>query len=278
MRAPASPPALAFARREHVRIGPLLEPVEAHWLFGSPLLGPDALELLRVLLDEEERAGVRPSVLLSGLVPESPLFAGLHRAFRRSHEVRVGPRETLCSASLAGGLDGFLARRSARTRKRLRQAERRAAAAGVTFERHRPKSAAEAAAVYARIIAVELTSWKGIGRCGMAQPGSREFYQRMLQRLAAAGTGRVILARAGERDVGFVFGGLAGAHYRGQQFSFAEDWRPFSLGNLLQQEQVRWLCEEGVASYDMGPLMDYKPHWTERQIEIGTRLLLPRPG
>ena len=38
---------------------------------------------------------------------------------------------------------------------------------------------------------------------------------------------------------------------------------PASIGNLLQLEQVRWLCEEGVERYDMGPVMDYKRSWME---------------
>ena len=51
--------------------------------------------------------------------------------------------------------------------------------------------------------------------------------------------------------------------YRGQQFSFVDTWRSESIGNLLQLEQLRWLCEEGVPRYDMGPMMDYKRSWTE---------------
>lgn len=267
---------VAFARRDHARLGPLLEPLESHWLFGCPVLGSDALELLGALLDEESVRRTRPSVLLSGLRPRSALLRAVERAFRARYDVLAGPPEILCSASLAGGLDGFLARRSARLRKHLRQAERRATAGGVSFERCVPRGLAEADAVYARMLAVEHASWKGIGRCGMTQPRSSAFYQRMLRRLSASGAGRLMFARSDGRDVGFIFGGRAGAHYRGQQFSFAEDWRPYSIGNLLQQAQIRWLCEEGALSYDMGPRMDYKPHWTELEIPIEARLLRPR--
>jgi CelD/BcsL family acetyltransferase involved in cellulose biosynthesis len=266
---------VAFALRRHPRLGALLEPLESHWCFGCPLLGADATLLLGALLDEEMVRRLRPSVLVSGLLPGGALVRKLGRAFGNRYELlRLAP-EVLCSASLEGGLDGFLARRSARLRKRLRQAERRAAASGVRFERCVPRGAPEADAAYARMIAVERTSWKGIGRCGMAEPPALQFYQHMLRRLSASGAGRVMFARAGERDVGFIFGGLAGAHYRGQQFSYAEDWAPYSLGNLLQLEQVRWLCEEGVLHYDMGPRMDYKSHWTEREIGTGARLLRP---
>jgi CelD/BcsL family acetyltransferase involved in cellulose biosynthesis len=267
---------VAFAEVRHPHIGRLLEPVESHWCFGSPLLGPDALDLLDALLHEASLRDDPPSFVLSGLVPGSALPRRVAARFRARYEIVHLRPTTLCSASLEGGPDAFLSRRSARLRKRLRQAARRAAARGVHFERQAPASPAEADAVYARMLAVERASWKGIGHCGMAEPPALQFYRQMLRRLARAASGRVIFARCGERDVGFVFGALAGAHYRGQQFSFADDFRDLSIGNLLQLEQVRWLCEERVARYDMGPWMEYKDHWTELRQRIDARLLRPR--
>jgi CelD/BcsL family acetyltransferase involved in cellulose biosynthesis len=38
----------------------------------------------------------------------------------------------------------------------------------------------------------------------------------------------------------------------------------------MQVEQVCWLAEEGITRYDLGPVMDYKTHWTEQQFEIET--------
>ena len=113
---------------------------------------------------------------------------------------------------------------------------------------------------------------KGIGECGMAEPPARDFYRRLLRRLARGGNGRVVLARVGDgadaRDIGFVFGGLADGVYRGQQFSFDDDWRRHSIGNLLQVEKLRWLTETGAERYDMGPVMDYKRHWAEIETEV----------
>jgi CelD/BcsL family acetyltransferase involved in cellulose biosynthesis len=267
---------VAFAGVRHPRIGHLLEPIESHWCFGSPLLGPDAVELLEGLLREDALRDDPPSLVLSALVPGSALPRRIAARFRSRYEIVHLRPTTLCSASLEGGPDAFLSRRSARLRKRLRQAARRAAERGVAFERQAPASAAEADAVYARMLGIERASWKGIGHCGMAEPPALQFYRQMLRRLARAASGRVIFARCDERDVGFIFGALAGAHYRGQQFSYAEDLRDLSLGNLLQLEQIRWLCEEGVARYDMGPWMEYKDHWTELRQRIDARLLRPR--
>jgi CelD/BcsL family acetyltransferase involved in cellulose biosynthesis len=245
-------------------------PVESGWLFGSPLLGPDSVELLDDLLGEfEALAGERtPRFLISGLVPNGTLIRELIETLGSRYEFRQGPSATLCNASLEGGLDGFLSRRSAKHRRGLRKQTRRVAGRGVTFERHVPKDSAQAAQIYSRMLAVEEASWKGIGQCGMTVEPSRTFYDCMLRRLAVSGIGRVMFARHEERDIGYIFGSLAGDVYRGQQFSYADDWKSFSIGNLLQVELVKWLCEENIRRYDMGPVMDYKKHWVENNYPI----------
>jgi hypothetical protein len=266
---------VAFAERLHLDVGPVLEPLESLWLFGCPLLGQHGIELLDAFFEERRALGTAPQMLLSGLLPGSPLLRLVARTFGSRCEVLHLEPALLVSASLEGGLDGWLARRSGHFRRRLRHAAQRAAARGVRFERCVPRGAGDAAAIHERLLAVERSSWKGIGRCGMAEPPACHFYGRMLHRLALAGAARVMFARHGDADIGFVFGGLAGAVYRGQQFSFAEDWRAASIGNLLQFEQLRWLGEESAVRYDMGPLMDYKRHWTETTTRIEARLLRP---
>ena len=255
---------------------PVFAPLETMWLFGCPMVGDSAPELLRDFLTEHSQSHLDRSVLLGGLLPGSDLLRDLGRTFARSHVSRQIKPQSLCSASLDGGLDGFLSRRSRSFRRNLRQATRRATDRGVTFERSNPQSAQEASKTYRRMIAVELASWKGIGRCGMAEGGSRQFYQAMLRRLARRGGGRVIFARHADQDIGFIFGGMTESVYRGQQFSFVDTWRSYSIGNLLQIEQIRWLEEEQIPRYDMGPLMDYKHHWTEIEIPIESLLLTPR--
>lgn len=66
----------------------------------------------------------------------------------------------------------------------------------------------------------------------MAEPGICDFYAFLLQRLAPEKGARVIFARRDDTDVGFIFGGLAGDIYRGQQFSYAQDCHELSLGKL----------------------------------------------
>lgn len=249
---------IAFAERQVDGVS-LLEPIDHSWLFGSTLLGPDAVPMLAELMAE------RPEcvVIVSGLLQQGARVQELFAAFGQRRDFFLVRGETACTASLDGGLDGYLSRRSAKLRRGVRSAARRAAARGVAYERHVPATEAEADAVYDRMLAVERRSWKGIGRCGMADGRSRPFYRVMLRRLSAAQGGRVMFATHGGDDIGFIFGCLGSGVYRGQQFSFVDTWRRESIGNLLQFEQLRWLCEEGVARYDMGPMMDYKRSWTE---------------
>lgn len=269
---------LALAERQYPGLGPTLEPLDSLWLFGSPLLGPGAADLLEAFLGERASQGQSSNLVLSGVLPEDPLRDRILRSAHARYDIYRAKTVAVCSASLEGGLDGFLSRRSPVFRKRLRQAARRAEGRGLRFERVIARSKAESDATFQRMLAVERTSWKGIDHCGMSEVGSSRFYRALARRLAASGAGRVIFARVDERDIGFIFGGLAGQAYRGQQFSYAEDWSESSLGNLLQQEQLRWLEEEDILRYDMGPEMDYKRHWTEIQIGMQVLLLRPRIG
>lgn len=267
---------LALAERRYPDLGPILEPLDSLWMFGSPLLGPEALDLLESLLAERRMAGEPATTLITGVLPGSGLREALRQRMRSGFDLfRVGTIQVVC-ASLEGGLDGFLARRSRVFRKRLRQATQLAAARGLVFERLAPRTASESDAAFARMLAVERTSWKGLAGRGIEEPTSSAFYAAMARRLAVAGTGRVIFARLAERDVGYIFGGLAGRVYRGQQFSYADDLAPWSIGNLLQQEQIRWLVEDGVERYDLGPWMAYKDHWTERPVGMEALLLRPK--
>jgi hypothetical protein len=258
-----------------------LGPIERNWLFGCNLLGAGSIDLLAGLLQDLKHGGAAPGpVVISGLDPDGALVMALIATFTKRYVVSRFRDEVQCAASLEGGLDGFLSRRSANTRRNVRRCAKRAAEAGVAFERHNPTSSSEADAVFERMLAVELTSWKGLRRCGMEAPSMIRFYSIMLRRLSRARAARVMFATLEGRDVGFIFGGVAGGVYRGQQFSFDDRAAALSVGNLMQFEQIRWLCEDGAARYDLGPLigpsMEYKNHWTELRFPIEAYVMRPR--
>jgi len=259
-----------------------LAPIESRWCFGANLLGREAVSLLEdTLVDiEKHYAPNFPKIVVSGIKPAGLAHQNLRTAFRNQFEFSAFRTDTQCAASLSGGFDGYLSRRSSNTRRNIKKQTRRALDAGVAFERHSPSTPIEAWVLYERMIAVELTSWKGIGHCGMAEDNISPFYRAMIRRLSETGDARVIMARFEDKDVGFIFGGMAGRIYRGQQFSYDEDWSAGSIGNVMQAEQINWLCEDGATRYDLGPLigrsMEYKQHWTEQSFDMKSWVLAKR--
>ena len=267
---------VALASWEHEDYGTILEPLESHWLFSNPLLGAHAIELLRSLLSENPGHLGDALLVLSGLEMGTPLLNSVVKTFDRTHTIRHLRSTKFRSASLANGPDGFLSRRSAKFRNNLRRSTRLSLERGIQFEHVCPMSAPEADRAFDRMLKIEEQSWKGIEKCGMTESPSSEFYRLLFRRLAAGGLGRAIFATAEGRDVGFVMGGIDGTHYRGQQFSFIQEWGRESIGNLLQWEQIQSLCSEGIERYDMGSILEYKVRWTELEIQTESIVLHPR--
>lgn len=249
----------------------LLEPLEAMWGFASPLVGPAASALMLELL--RARGGGEP-LYLSGLAPSALGTRELLRGLRPDYALGLASTTVRFVARLGG--EGFLARRNARFRRNARAALRRTRAAEVTFEHLAPDDAAAGAAAHARTLAVEERSWKSAGGNGVDRGPMCEFYRRMLPRLAARKALRVVFARRGGEDVGYLVGGLAGELFRGLQFSFDERLRALGLGNALQLEAIDVLTQEGVALYDLGGQSEYKARWGELQVATVGVLARPR--
>jgi hypothetical protein len=247
-----------------------LQPLEAVWGFASPCIGaePDALAAdLAALLDSRGREW--DLALLTGMVPDSSVWRALVARLGRHHRLYRGAPVARHRASLAGGRDGFLARRSRNMRRSLVRAARAARTAGIAVE----PAAGPADALWDRVLAVEARSWKGLAGCGILEEPMRSFYARMLPRLAARGALRLAFARRDGLDVGYILGGLFGEVYRGLQFSFDARLAALGIGNVLQLAQVEALCAEGVLAYDLGCEVAYKARWAESLLETATLLV-----
>jgi CelD/BcsL family acetyltransferase involved in cellulose biosynthesis len=252
--------ALAHRRRDGLS---LLEGLEASWGLGSPLIGPDRRGLAATLSSILAGRSDWELAVLPGLPLGSPLLGAVAATLADRFRLATGPLTRRHVASLAGGVDGFLGRRSAGTRKSLRRAARRAAAAGISFEAHRPRRAAELDALITRAVAVEARSWKRRDG-GLAIPGMRRFYFRLGHRLIADGRLRVLVASLGDEDVAYVLGAVFGDTYRGLQFSFDDRYRDVGLGNLAQLRQIEQLvAEPEIRTYDLGTGGAYKRAWAE---------------
>ncbi|HZS36505.1 MAG TPA: GNAT family N-acetyltransferase [Polyangia bacterium] len=260
----------AFMRAEHP--GAIaLEPLEAMWALGCPLVGADARAIAGEFVEAASRE--RAVVLVSGLERTSARFDAIARAMQPRYALRLGPPARRYVASLDGGLDGFLARRSANVRRGLKRALHRAAERSLAFER---ADVRDPEAAFERLLAVERASWKGASGVGIEGSDMAGFYRAMVPRLHRRGALELMFARDGGRDVAYILGGIFGDTYRGLQFSYAEGYEDCALGNLCQYHQVALLCERGLARYDLGAEVEYKRRWGEIVHETVTLLGFPR--
>ena len=262
---------LAAMRGVHPAGFPYVEPVELAWGLASPLVGEDAAALVGEVVPLLAARRDWQLAIFAGLTVSGPQRRALDATLPARWERRRGQPTVRHVASLEGGIDGFLSRRSRELRKSLRKSQRAAKDAGVTFESVR---GGDARVLYDRIQAVEATSWKAGEGVGISTGPMRAFYAAMLPRLVALGQQRTIFARLGDRDVGYILGAVWDREYRGLQFSYDEAHARLGIGGLLQYEQVVELCAEGVARYDLGTEMDYKRRWAEDIMETEMLVLV----
>jgi hypothetical protein len=263
----------AAMRGVHPAGFPYVEPVELAWGLASPLIGRDPVALVDEVVPVLAGRRDWQLAILSGMTVTGPQRRALDATLPPRWERRRGQPTVRHVASLDGGIDGFLARRSRDFRKSLRKAQRGATEAGMQFESVRAP-AADASALYERIQRVEATSWKARDGVGISAGPMRAFYSAMLPRLCALGQQRTIFARLGERDVGYILGAVMAGEYRGLQFSYDAEHAQLNIGGLLQYHQIVELCGEGVARYDLGTEMDYKRRWAEDIMETEMLVLV----
>jgi hypothetical protein len=264
----------AAMRGVHAAGFPYIEPIELAWGLAAPMIGRDpvalAADIVAMLADRRDWQ----LAILAGLTADGPQRRALDRVLPPRWERRRGTSTVRHVASLDGGVDGFLSRRSRQLRKSLRKALRAASDAGVTFASVRTASAADAGSLYARIQQIEAASWKARDGVGISAGPMRMFYDRMLPRLCHLGQQRTVFAQAAGRDVGYIFGAVLEGEYRGLQFSYSDEHAELGIGGLLQYHQIALLCDEGVVRYDLGTEMDYKRRWAEEVMETEMLVLV----
>jgi len=263
----------AMMRGVHPAGFPYIEPVELAWGLAAPLVGGDAVALVDEVVPVLAARRDWQLAILAGHTATGPQRRALEAALPPRWERRRGQPTVRHVASLDGGVDGFLSRRSRDLRKSLRKSLRAAEQQGVTFESVRAP-ASGALALYDRIQAIEAHSWKSQEGVGISAGPMRAFYAAMLPRLCALGQQRTIFARQGGRDVGYILGAVMAGEYRGLQFSYADELSSLGIGGLMQYQQIVELCGEGVARYDLGTEMDYKRRWAEDIMETEMLVLV----
>ena len=250
-----------------------LEPLEALWGLGCPIVGLDPQRMSSVFGDLLRASTDWDVAIVTGVLLKSDLLRSLRDYVGRHFIVRAGPTLTRCVASLVGGVSGYLSRRSGNFRRNLRRATRRVEAAGFVFERCYGPSDSSPNDTFDRILAIERRSWKGRQHVGIEAGPMQDFYREMYCRLVRRGGNRVLFARHRGHDVAYVLGGVFQGGYRGLQFSFDADYRQYSLGNVCQYHQITDLCHEGAERYDLGTWMEYKCAWAENAVDSVTLVI-----
>ena len=255
----------------------VLTPFDRMWGYSCPLISGDPATLAREFSEwAREPSAAWDLIFISGLHEASALWTQVVHALYPHFTLSLGLTQHRWCAALQGGIDGYLGRRSAKMRRELLRQERRAAEEGVQFER----GAGSPGGIYERILAVEDRSWKADEETGLHIDEMRDFYRVLIPRLHARDRLRVLFARIGDIDVGYILGGVAGDLYRGLQFSFDNAYRPLGLGNVLQLKELRSLCEEHYATYDLGIDIAYKARWADERVDTETLVVhrrMPEP-
>ncbi len=237
----------------------VIMPFERQWSFASPIIGPTELGralCLRRAMAETDIA----TAYISGVHRGDFLWKLLQVTFPEGFYTTQAHTER-CMASLEGGREGFLARRSGHFRARIRQAERLAFERGLTCEYLPDLKMHEIPALCERLLQVENRSWKGKSGHGIGE--WMAFHENLARELAAVGRLRCLFFKLGDLDVAYLFAGVAGDLLRGWQMSFDDDFRDMSLGNLAQMEIIERGAAEGLLRYDLGMPMTYKDRWSD---------------
>ncbi len=254
----------------------VLQPLEADWFFGCPVVGANPRSAAGFLFDAlDELSALYPFVWLGGVPTESLLHKLVLTRFRKRFRLFSLPGCDCQVASLTDGLEAYLSRRSSRFRNRLRRVERDAEDHGIEVEYIR--NVDRPRAVLRRMVQVENRSWKAYaGESIFGRERFRRFYLDLVERLARQRRFRALVLKQGRKDIAFAMGGLLGGRYRGFQMSYDRVYERWSPGHLSQIRLIRELCAEGAIEYDLGMVMEYKARWSDAVRPVTNVLLMRR--
>ncbi len=260
---------------------PMYGGLEPLWGFGAPLFGHDLFSLTGRLVAHLKTRDDWATLFLPGVPAgdgvegQFPQFTiDLATGLRTLGTVRVGDGISRRVADIGnpwGGYDGWLSRRSPKFRRNLRRAVSQASEAGLDIE-----NASHQSRLLERLLAIERRSWKGQEESGITPAAMTAMYESMIDRLRRRDRLLAYVATLDGQDVGYILGGLRARRYRGLQISYTTTASELSVGNVLQDHQLRALTTDNLADvYDLGMDFDYKRRWADR-VEPSTTLIINR--
>ena len=240
--------------------GRLAIPLEASWGMGAPFIGENSAAVLDQTFDALNHHSALFDAIYTFGYPVGGEWAEGIISRNLHHKLGWGTESKRVIASLEGGMDGWLSRRTNHFRKNIRSLERRVEQAGVQFAWAADDALEQ---TITRIFNIESRSWKGSEGGGITAPGFGNFYNMMLPMLTANKELLVGFATRDGEDLAYIFGGLFAGGYRGLQMSFVEKTRALGLGNYAQLQTIKHLTNRGILRYDLGQDMPYKHAWGE---------------
>lgn len=248
---------LVFVERQQPRV---YFPFESGWLFGCPLIG-DIERLPNLLIESAGKFLPSPcGFVIGGVRHGGELHSRLLEKSMLCRQIQEFPATDCMTIDLSDGVEGWLARRSRKFRRTMRNLPGREIIAIEDGSEMNPDAAWE------RMLAIQRQTykWKG-GDDIFLNESYAAFYRNLFDQVHSRDVLRLLFARKDEKDVGYIFGGVPGMAYRGFQMSYIEEVRELGVGNLLQLENLRRCAAEGVVEYDLGMHAPYKERWADRQ-------------
>tara|TARA_R110002096_G_scaffold27831_2_gene84615 strand:- start:431 stop:1393 length:963 start_codon:yes stop_codon:yes gene_type:complete len=236
-------------------------PMESAWMFGSPLIGDleACVSLLRCAV-EELKGPV--GFCIGGVRKEGELHGHLKELGRKALRYEEFPATDCMRIDLAEGYDAWLARRSKKFQKSVRQLGDNDGCEIVDASLESPDL------VFRRILEVQRRTYKWRDGTDIFRNESYvRFYRYLIEQLSESGRLRVLMAQREGADVAYILGGDFAGGYRGLQMSYVETERSTGIGNRLQLENLKQCAKAGLADYDLGMHADYKERWADRQDE-----------
>lgn len=199
---------------------------------------------------------------------ESPVVAGLKKAYRGKGLVMLRPRGSCPYIDCQGGEDHTLGSLSSRLRQDLRRAARRAARMGeLSFEMHSPRTPEELAPLWDTALKVEAAGWKGHRDSALLRHATiRPLYESYARRTAEDGTLRVAFVKLDGQPIAMQIAVETANRFWLLKIGYNEQFSKCSPGQLLMEWTLRHAARKSLLSYEfLGAHAAWTDRWTKLQ-------------
>ena len=161
--------------------------MDSGWFLGSPIVSLDYAATLERWLRKQALANTLPDVLVLSGVPSWSRYASVVGLFlSTTYDLYALKRTERAVASLCGGWEGYLSRRSANFRRSLKKALKRSERAGWSMEWHEGRGL-DHHTLYKRVLAIRVKELEGPNRLWALD---RQYVGILSFGIAAVGTSR----------------------------------------------------------------------------------------